>query len=276
MSNNAIYALNTSTVRNCDLGLLEKIDLAAQTGYNGIELWVGEIESYLNNGGSLDQLQARLQQSGLVVPNLIAFFQWANPDDEKRQAALVEAVAVFELAQALDCPYVAAPPAGIADRTDIPLRDIATYYRNLLAATASLPAKPLLEFWGHATTLGSLKEAMTVMELVDDPAVLLLTDVFHMAKTPGSTDLLRQLDGARLGLFHLNDYPAAEDIRQLSDAERVYPGDGVAPLAELMSILREIGYSGMYSLELFNKGYEEAGAAQVMQTGLTKMKQLLG
>ena len=96
-----------------------------------------------------------------------------------------------------------------------------------------------------------------------------------MAKTEGSWQLLHELDGARLGLFHMNDYPHAPDIRRLTDAERVYPGDGVAPLAQILEALQEIGYQGMFSLELFNEQYEQAGAEIVVETGLAKMKQVL-
>lgn len=266
------YCLNTSTIRNCGLSVQQEIELAAKAGYQGIELWVAEIEGYLKDGGSLEALKGILDQNKIECPNLIAFFQWANPDTDDRAKALEEAREVFEMARALGSSYVAAPPAGIADRTDIPLADIAGYYRDLLDATKDIGAKPLLEFWGHAQILGSLKEAMEILRLLDDPEIMLLGDVFHMAKTEGSFELLKQLKGSQLGLFHVNDYPQAADIRQLTDAQRVYPGDGVAPLTEIYSTLKQIGFSGMFSLELFNKGYEEAGAETVVTTGFEKMK----
>lgn len=269
------YCFNTSTIRHCDLTLQEKIELVAKVGYEAIELWVAEIDDYLAQGGSLADLRAITEQNKLKVVNLIAFPQWASPDAREREAALEEAIGIFETAQTLGCPYVAAPPAGLTERSDIPLTDLVDRYRDLLAATAHLPVKPLLEFWGHSKTLGSLKEVLEIVKLLDDPAVCLLADVFHMAKTPGSTELLRELNGSQLGLFHLNDYPQAEDIRQLTDAQRVYPGDGVAPLAQIFETLRQIGYTGMYSLELFNEEYEAAGAQHVAQTGLAKMKQVL-
>lgn len=269
------YALNTSTIRNCGLSLPAKIELAAQTGYAGIELWVSEIDAYLAEGGTLAQLRALLVENDIAVPNLIAFFQWANPDPTQRAAALDEAIAVFETAQALACPYVAAPPAGIYERDDISAADIASYYRSLLDATSGMGVQPLLEFWGGAKTLGSLRAVIEVVNLLGDTPVILLADVFHLAKTEGSFELLGTLDGAQLGLFHMNDYPDAPDIRQLSDAQRVYPGDGVAPLGQIVETLGGIGYTGFFSLELFNRTYEEAGAASVVQTGFSKMQQVL-
>ena len=273
--NKMVYCLNTSTIRNCGLSIQEKIQVAAQAGYQGIELWISEIEDYLSGGGDLSELKAILDQNNIIVPNVIAFFQWANPDSERRAEALEEARSVFEMAKALDCTYVAAPPAGITEMSDLPLEDIAGYYKDLLKATQDIGVKPLLEFWGHSKVLGSLAEAMQVLKLVDDPEALLLGDVFHMAKTKGSFELLAELKGTQLGLFHVNDYPDAPDLRQLTDAQRVYPGDGVAPLEQIFSTLKHIGYTGMFSLELFNKEYEKSGAEEVVRTGLKKMKKVV-
>ena len=269
------YCFNTSTIRNCGLSLQEEIALAAQVGYGAIELWVGQIDTYLAAGGSLAELRSLADRSNLEIANLIAFPQWASPDARQREAALEEAVGIFETAEILGCPYVAAPPAGLTDRGDIPLRDLADRYRGLLKATAHLPVVPLLEFWGHSQTLGCLAEAVEILQMLDDPEVRLLADVFHMAKTPGSSEVLNELDGSQLGLFHVNDYPQTDDIGQLTDAQRVYPGDGVAPLSQLFETLRRIGYTGLYSLELFNPEYEADGANHVAGTGLSKMKRVV-
>ena len=42
-----------------------------------------------------------------------------------------------------------------------------------------------------------------------------------------------------------------------TDADRIFPGDGILPLKEAVATLREIGYSGVVSLELFNPNYWE-------------------
>ena len=131
-----------------------------------------------------------------------------------------------------------------------------------------------MEFWGHSQVLYSLDESVEILNLVDDPDAAILADVFHMAKGGSSFDLLRDLDGAQLRLFHLNDYPDSPDVTQLTDRERLYPGDGVAPYDLIMTALREIGYAGMLSLELFNEAYQRAGALEVARTGLENMRQV--
>lgn len=267
------YCFNTSTIRNCGLDIQEKIGLTAQAGYHGIELWVSEIEDYLSKGGSLPELRSLLDQYNLKLPNLIAFFQWAHPDQSIRSKALNEAKETFEMAKSLGSNFVAAPPMGITEMADLQIEDVAEYFRELMVSVADTGVRPLLEFWGHSKKLGSLKEAIQVMKLVSESEVQILVDIFHSAKTEGSFELLSELKGSQLGLIHVNDYPYAEDIRQLKDSQRIYPGDGIAPLKQISDTLKKIGYEGMYSLELFNEEYEKTGAENVIKTGLEKMKQ---
>jgi sugar phosphate isomerase/epimerase len=74
-----------------------------------------------------------------------------------------------------------------------------------------------------------------------------------------------------LGLFHINDYPAIAPA-EITDADRVYPGDGIAPLTPLFRCLRDIGYNRFLSLELFNAEYYKQEPLSVARTGLEKMR----
>ena len=73
-------------------------------------------------------------------------------------------------------------------------------------------------------------------------------------------------------VFHVNDYPASPPRETITDADRVYPGDGVAPLDRLFQDLRAAGFRGTLSLELFNRGYWQQDALLVARTGLEKMR----
>ena len=268
------YCLNTSTIRECELDVPREVEVASQVGYQGIELWVSEIEDYVKSGGTLSELRSIVEDSDLEVPNLIAFFQWAHPDDDERHEGLEQARKVFAIAQELGCPYVAAPPFGITDREDISVTYLADCFRTLLEIGRQAGVKPLLEFWGISKTLGSLAEAIDVLALVDDPNGALLADVFHMARDGSDLELLWDLDRDQLCLMNVNDYPGVLGGSPSTDRERLYPGDGVAPYDEIVQALRAIGYRGYLSLELFNKAYQEAGAVQAARTGLAKMRQV--
>ena len=40
--------------------VVEKIEIAAKAGYDGIEPWINELDEYAGKGGSLDDLGARI------------------------------------------------------------------------------------------------------------------------------------------------------------------------------------------------------------------------
>ena len=77
MQNNEVfdYCLNTSTIRECGLDIEQEIKVTAQAGYRGIELWLSEIDEYVDQGGELSKLKEILVQHEIEVPNIIAFFQ---------------------------------------------------------------------------------------------------------------------------------------------------------------------------------------------------------
>ena len=84
-----------------------------------------------------------------------------------------------------------------------------------------------------------------------------------------------QINGASLHVIHINDYPQAADSATLNDGSRIYPGDGVAPLRQILRDLRDGGFRGYFSLELFNKAYWTKSADENLKTGLEKMRSVV-
>jgi sugar phosphate isomerase/epimerase len=75
-------------------------------------------------------------------------------------------------------------------------------------------------------------------------------------------------------VFHFNDYPADPPRAKISDADRVFPGDGVAPLGALLNDLSAGGFQVTLSLELFNRKLWSQDPLTVAKTGLEKLKAL--
>ena len=70
----------------------------------------------------------------------------------------------------------------------------------------------------------------------------------------------------------MNDYPAiARD--KISDKDRVFPGDGVAPLVKLVREMFDNGCVPVFSIELFNREYwARYDAPTITRIALQKMK----
>ena len=270
------YCLNTSTIRADGLGVVEKIQIAAEAGYDGIEPWIREIEEYTKSGGTLPDLRKRIVDAGLTVDSAIGFASWIVDDDERRRQGLEQAKREMDLLRQIGGTRIAAPPAGATDQTDLNLFRAAERYRALLEAGRSIGVTPQLEVWGFSKSLSRLGEVAFVAVESGDPDACILPDVYHIYKGGSEFTGLKLLNGQSIHVFHMNDYPAEPPRGEVNDSHRVYPGDGVAPLAEIINTLVSIGFRGTLSLELFNREYWEQDPLEVARRGLGRMKASAG
>jgi sugar phosphate isomerase/epimerase len=274
------FCLNTSTIRGQKLSLPDTIDLAAETGYHAIEPWISEIEAYTQAGGKLPDLRQRLRDRNLAVPSAIGFFEWIVDDPARREKALEQAKRDMGLVAALGGTHIAAPPWGAHDRTkiekNVDLLAAAERYHALCEVGRGAGVVPMVEVWGFSHTLSRLGEAALVAVESGHPDACILADVYHLHKGGSPINGLALLQGSRLPVFHVNDYPADPPPAAIQDKDRVFPGDGVAPLAVIFSHLRAVGFDGYLSLELFNEAYYKQDARTVARTGLEKMRAAVG
>jgi sugar phosphate isomerase/epimerase len=261
-----------STVREQKLSVPKQVDLAAKAGYDAIEPWMGELHRYVESGGSLPDLKKRIADHGLAVASAIGFAEWIVDDDARRTAGLETAKKDMGLLAAIGGTHIAAPPAGATREPKLDLLKAAERYRALLEVGTAEGVIPQLEVWGFSVNLSRLGQTMFVTTESRHPQACVLLDVYHLYKGGSEFAGLRLLSGAAMHCFHMNDYPATPPRESIRDADRVYPGDGVAPLAQILRDLVSTGFGGVLSLELFNPAYWKQDPLLVARTGLAKMQ----
>jgi len=280
------YCLNTSTVRSeggKSRPLVELIRIASEAGYTAIEPWISEIDEYLKTDkGTLKDLKKRIGDAGLVVPDAIGFAEWIVADDARRKKGLEQAQRDMEKVAELGGTHIAAPPVGAtgggSKRDDpkftepvIDLLAASDRYRALLELGKKAGVLPIVEVWGFSKTLKRLGETWLVAAECGTAGGCVLPDVYHLYKGGSDFAGLDLLSGEAIGIFHMNDYPKLERGK-IADADRVYPGDGIAPLKQVIQTLQRIQYRGFLSLELFNRDYWKQDPLQVAKTGLKKLQ----
>jgi 2-keto-myo-inositol isomerase len=266
------YCFNTSTIREQKLDLAAEIELVAKAGYDGIEPWMREIEQYQKDGGNLRDLRKKLDDLGLTVESAIGFARWISDDDNERTQGLEQAKRDMDLLRQLGGKRIAAPPTGATNKPGLDLARAAERYRALLELGAEMGVVPQLELWGFSPNLSRLGEVAYVATEAGHPDACLLLDVYHIYKGGSDFAGLRMINGHAMHVLHINDYPAAPPRESINDRDRVYPGDGVAPLPRILRTLHDSGFRGMLSLELFNPEYWKQDAELVVKTGLEKIK----
>jgi sugar phosphate isomerase/epimerase len=269
------FCLNTSTISGQKPGLLKAIDIAAKAGYDGVELWINDIKEYLNQGNSLQSLNAFIKAKGLVVEDAISFTEWMVDDDEKRKAGLAELEEEMKMMATLGCHRIAAPPAGVEKDEPINFQTAGKRYGKILTMGKKYNVMPLLEFWGASGTLYNFSQALAIAAAADDADARILPDVYHLFRGGSGFNCLTLVNGKVIDVIHMNDYPASKPVEEQTDSDRIYPGDGAAPLKQILRDLMRMGGTKVLSLELFNETYWKQDALQVARTGLQKMKRLV-
>jgi 2-keto-myo-inositol isomerase len=265
------YCLNTSTVSGNKPGIEEYIRIASAAGYDGIELWVSDVREYLNKGNSPDALKRQIDDHGLSVENAIGFAPWLKEGIEGFEQMKED----MELMALTGCKRIAAPPAGIKPGEMPDLFVAGEKYKKLIELGRQTGVMPQLEFWGASGTLFHLGQAIMIAAVAADQDVHILADAFHMFRGNSDPLALKMLRGNVIEIFHMNDYPGSVPREQQEDSDRVYPGDGVAPLKMILRELAAMGGTKVLSLELFNTGYWMQDQLLVAQTGLQKMRSLV-
>lgn len=262
------YCLNTSTISGKNPGLLKYVEIASRAGYDGIEIWVRDLKAVLKEGHSLESIRELILKHEIMVESAIGFAPWMAEGEN----GMVQMKEEMQLLAGIGCERIAAPPAGVRTDKALDLFAAGEKYRRLLDLGRETGVMPQLEFWGSSPVLWHLGQVLMIAAVANDPDVRILPDVYHMFRGNSGFHSLKMLDGKLIEIFHLNDYPSHKGREEQNDSDRVYPGDGAAPIFDILKDLKNMGGEKVLSLELFNRSYWDKDPLLVAETGLKKMK----
>lgn len=266
------FGLNMSTIRGQELDAAAEIEIAGQAGYECIEPWFRKLNEYVSGGGSLDDLKKRVDDHGLTVESAIGFAKWIVNDPAERAAGFEEAKRDMDMIARLGGLRIAAPPVGVPKDEVVSLDDAADRYRALLELGDEMGVVPQVEMWGGNPIIGTVEKALYVAIRSGHAKACFLGDVYHTYKGGSSFESLLLMGPQALQTYHMNDYPADPSLAAIKDADRVYPGDGIAPLTQILKNFQSVGAYPVLSLELFNPTYWAMPALECAKVGLEKMK----
>ncbi|MDJ1497087.1 sugar phosphate isomerase/epimerase family protein [Cytophagaceae bacterium DM2B3-1] len=271
---NFIYSLNMSTIRGQNLGFAKELEVASKAGFRSVEIWMDSLQTYLDKGGSLSDARKRISDLGLTIENAIGFAQWIVDDETTRQKGVEQLKREMDMLAQLGCHRTAAPPMGATQVPGLDLKRAAERYRTIVELGAKMTVIPQLELWGFSQNLSRLSEVSYVAVESGHPSARMLLDVYHLFKGGSSLDSLPLIGKTGIEVFHVNDYAASANPSTITDGDRVYTGDGVAPIGRILQALALTDRPLVISLEVFNKNYYAQDALLVAQNALAKMKQV--
>jgi len=266
------YCLNMATIRGHKLGFIKELELASQAGFKSVEIWLDTLQEYLAKGGTLQVVRKRLDDLGIRIENAIGFTEWIVNEETARSKGLEQMKKEMDILAQIGCKRTAAPPKGATELPVLDLKLVAERYRTILDMGDKSGVVPQLELWGFSKNLGRTSEVSYVAIESGHPSARILLDVFHLYKGGSSLDTLSFIGKPVVEILHINDYPADKPVITAVDADRIYPGDGVAPIRRILQLLQSAERPLVISFEVFNKTYYSQDPLLVLKTALAKMK----
>ncbi len=269
------FCLNTSTIMEQDVGLERELQIVAETGYDGIEIWMRTLQRFVDGGGNTDFLKSKATDLGIAIENSIGFAPWIVEDENERKKGLEQIKKEMDLLARVGCKRIAAPPFGATESEKIELSKVAERFYQVCELGKEMGVTPQLELWGFSNNLSRFGEALYVLAECGHPDAILLPDVYHLRRGGSPFESLDILNGTRIEMFHINDYPGDIPSDELTDEMRVFPGDGDAPMNDILQSLHSKNREIVLSLEIFNRDVWKMDPIVAARLGLEKMKNVV-
>ncbi|WP_145523194.1 sugar phosphate isomerase/epimerase [Virgibacillus sp. SK37] len=269
-------AYNVATTKE-NATLEQDLELCEKHGFDFIEIQMWKLPAYLENH-SLDDLAEFFRTHHLKLLSLNALEFLNNRSKEDEEQIIQTFKEWLEIGKKLGAPYIVAVPNITEEK--ILLEDIKKSCVKMLREFSDLAKgygiKIAFEFIGHPqATVNTFKQGHEIVQEVNRDNVGLVLDCFHFHGMGSRLDELKQADGSKIFLLHIDDtddYP----IGILRDEDRCWPGHGAIDLDGILSTLKEIGFHGeACSIELFRPEYYKMNPEEVIKTSKETMADVL-
>jgi len=246
-------ALNGATCMKHPLA--QEIPAAAASGFTGLELWWDKVVDYLKEH-SVKELDALLKQSHIHAIGICPFAFSPFRDTEECRRDIQRGL---EIAADIGCPMLTICSYGRP--VQLSRRAAGEAYAKELEMLSKMAAKygirlAIEPVSGNSVFPGPL-ETLEVIQRAGNPENLgTLVDTFHYSKAGIDLETVGGLPAEKVFIVHINDSIEGEP-EVLTDADRLYPTEGVLDLKGYMDALRTMGYNGYLSVEVFRRAYWE-------------------
>ncbi len=265
-------ALNGATIMHSPIE--DNVEIAAACGYTVLEIWAGKLGPYLRSH-TLEQLGEHMRACRIAPWCINSIEDITYRGAAGRGALLEELRSMAAAARALGAPSIVVVPGPQPDgrsRSDAVRESV-----NVLRAMSDVAGDRGLafEFLGKpGCAVPLLDMAVEIVGRVDRPNVGMVIDTFHFYAGGSRVEDIDAVAVEKLNVVHLN---GCEDIRRaaLTDAHRLYPGEGVIPIESILTALHARGYDGVASIEIFRPEYWEQDPREVARTAFERAGRVL-
>jgi 2-keto-myo-inositol isomerase len=244
---------NGATTQTADLAT--DIRIAGQAGYEVVELRDDKLDRFLVQG-SLDDVRRMLGEAGVTAWTINAISRVGVDGAAGTERAVARCRQLSRYAQAIECPWVLVVPGPTEGRTDAQvMSDTVATLGKMADAAAEFGISVAFEFMGFPwAAVRDVAGAWAVVQETNRPNLGIIVDTAHFYAGGSTLESIKQVNPKQLVVLHIND---VEDVPKpdITDGHRLYPGEGVLPLQDILRAVRATGWDGVLSVELFREEY---------------------
>ncbi|WP_441279514.1 bifunctional sugar phosphate isomerase/epimerase/4-hydroxyphenylpyruvate dioxygenase family protein [Tardiphaga sp. 172_B4_N1_3] len=246
----------------------EKLRAIAAAGFDEVEIFEADLLSFNGSPRDVGQMCRGL---GLTICAFQPFRDFEGMPEPQRSRNFARAERKFDLMQELQtdlmlvCSNISPASLGGIDRAAADFRELGD-----LAAKHGMRVGFEALAWG--AHVNDYRDAWEIVRRATHPSIGVILDSFHALAPAFPVSAIASIPADKIFLVQLADAPKLGlDVLSWSRHFRCFPGQGDLPVAEFMEAVQATGYSGAWSLEIFNDQFRAGSAVRTATDGLRSL-----
>ncbi len=261
------YPLSIATVSLAG-SLQEKLEAAANIGFDGVEIFENDLLTF---DGTPEDVRRMCADLGLNIDIFQPFRDFEAMPEPQRSRNMDRAERKFDVMQALGTDLVlvctTTSPAAIDDT-----ERAAADFREMAERAAKRGLRIGVEALAWSRYNNRWRQAWDIVTRADHPNIGLIVDSFHTLSLGDDPSGIAAIPGEKLFYVQLADAPKLSmDVLSWSRHFRNFPGQGQLDVTGFMKAVRNCGYQGPISLEIFNDDFRSTQARLTARDGLRSL-----
>jgi 2-keto-myo-inositol isomerase len=265
--------LNQATINQTDVETC--VEVSASAGFKGIEFRMPKLQAYAASNRSSTELKQLLKDHDLESVCLNSLEEFCHVPAGDFDAVLYRAREFSTICRQTGCKMFVCCPSPLPKNLSKSeaLSMTADRLRRIAQMNADDSVGVAFEFVGGASA-STLQDALEVIQATRASNVGLIIDTFHYYVGGSTLDELRDFPLERLWAVHFIDAEQGP-LETLTDEKRLLPGKGIIKLHDFARLLKDRGWDGWLSVELFREEYWKRDPFEVAKESMKSLKPYL-
>jgi L-ribulose-5-phosphate 3-epimerase len=239
-----------------DLTFEQGLELVKKAGYDGIELWLGDVPWFQmsTTDAQVSDLRQKVENAGLVVSNVSTGLHWRTPLSARDPKVRAQAIRIverqLEAAQLLGCDAILVVVGLVTE--EVPYNEVYQRSVDTMKQLAPLATKAQVKIGcencnSEQRFLLSPREFWTFLNDVNSPSVGIHLDVGNIHDTGYASQWI-EIHGPRITRIHLKDVMKKRGRCCDTVYTSLFIGDN--NWAAIRGALTKVGYEGWLIAEM--------------------------